>query len=65
MNHNDPGWFDNIQRVFFLKSRGGQTFSRFSLDFGINDDPNGTMWFQFSGVANPNNSRNWEATAAQ
>jgi hypothetical protein len=65
MNHDDPGWFDNIQRAFFLMSRGGQVYSRFSLDFGINDDPDGAMWFQFKGVANANGSRNWEAAAPQ
>jgi hypothetical protein len=65
MNHDDPGWYDNIQKVFFLTSRNGQVYSKLSLDFGINDDPNGTMWFQFKGVANANGSRNWEATAPQ
>jgi hypothetical protein len=65
MNNNNPAWFDNIQQVFFLTSRGSQVYSKFSLDFGINDDPNGTMWFQFKGVANANGSRNWEATAPQ
>lgn len=65
MKHDDPAWFDNIQKAFFLKSRNGQIYSKFSMDFGINDDPNGTMWFQFNGVANTNSSRNWEATAPQ
>jgi len=62
MNHDDPGWFDNVQKVFFLTIRNGQVYSKFSFDFGINDDPSGTMWFQFKGVANTNGSRNWEAT---
>ena len=65
MNHYDPAWFDNIQKAFFLKSRNGQIYSKFSLNFEINDDPNSTMWFQFKGVANTNGSRNWEATAPQ
>ena len=65
MNHDDPGWFDNIQKVFFLTSRSGQVYSKFSLNFEINDNPNGTMWFQFKGVASTNGSRNWEATAPQ
>jgi hypothetical protein len=65
MNHDDPAWFDNIQKVFFLTSRNGQVYSKLSLDFKINDDPNGTMWFQFKGVANANSSRNWEATVSQ
>jgi hypothetical protein len=65
MSHDDPGWYDNIQKVFFLMSRNGQVYSKFSFDFGINDDPNSTMWFQFKGVANANSSRNWEATVPQ
>jgi hypothetical protein len=65
MDHDDPAWFDNIQRVFFLTSRNGQVYSKLSLDFKINDDPNGTMWLQFTGVANANGSRNWEATVPQ
>ncbi len=65
MNHDDPGWFDNIQRAFFLKSRNGQVYSKFSFDFQINDDPNSTMWFRFRGVANAHGSRNWEVTAPQ
>ncbi len=63
MNHENPAWFDNIQKVFFLKSRGGQVYSKFSVEFGINDEPSASMWFQFRGVANANGSRNWEATA--
>ena len=46
---------------FFLKSRNGQIYSKFSLNFGINDAPSDTMWLQFNGVANTNSSRNWEA----
>ncbi|HEX3800373.1 MAG TPA: Ig-like domain-containing protein [Verrucomicrobiae bacterium] len=63
MNHDNPDWFDNIQKVFFLTSRGGQVYSKVSVDFGINSDPGSMMWLQFKGVANANGSRNWEATA--
>jgi hypothetical protein len=66
MKHDSPAWFDNlVQKTFFLKSRNGQVYSKFSFDFRINDDPNGTMYFHFVGVANTNGSRNWEATAPQ
>ena len=65
MSHGDPAWFDNIQKVFFLTSRNKQVYSKFTLDFKINDDPNGAMYFQFNGVANTNSSRNWETTAPQ
>ena len=60
MNHDDRAWFDNIQKVFFLTSRNGQVYSKFYVDFAINGDPTGSMWFQFKGVANANGSRNWE-----
>lgn len=63
MSHDDPAWFDNIQKVFFLTSRNKQVYSKFTLNFKINDDLNGAMYFQFNGIANTNSSRNWEATA--
>lgn len=65
MQSDEPGWYDNIQKEFFLTSRNGQVYSKFSFDFGINDNPSGTMWFQFKGVASTNGSRNWEATVPQ
>jgi hypothetical protein len=65
MNHDDPAWFSNIQKEFFLTSRNGQVYSKFSFDFEINKDPNGLMWLQFKGVANLNGSGKWEATAPQ
>ena len=65
MNHDDPAWYDNVDKVFFLKSRGGQVYSKLNFDFRINNEPNDLMWFQFRGVANTNGSRNWEATVPQ
>jgi len=52
-----------IQQSFFVKSRNGQVYSKVHLLFGINDTPDGFMDITFSGVANTNGSRNWEATA--
>jgi hypothetical protein len=63
MDHGDRAWFDSFTKTFFLKSRGGQVYSRFDLDFGINLEPNDKIWVQVKGVANTNGSRNWEATA--
>ncbi len=62
MNQNDPAWADNIQKTFFLKSRDGKIYSKFSLDFRVNNQPTDSMWFRFRGVANTNGSRNWEAS---
>lgn len=52
-----------IQQAFFVQSRNGQVYSKLGLSFGINRTPDGLMDITFSGVANPNSSRNWEATA--
>jgi hypothetical protein len=49
MNHDDSGWFDNIQKDFFLTSKNGQVYSRLSIDFEINHDPNGTLYSSFNG----------------
>jgi hypothetical protein len=50
-----------IQQSFFVQSRNGQVYSKVGLVFGINDTPDGIMYITFSGVANANGSRNWEA----
>jgi len=65
MNGNDPAWHDGIDKEFLLKSRDGQVYSKFYLVFGINREPNDSVYFQFKGAANANSSRNWEATAPQ
>ncbi len=54
-----------IQQAFFVQSRNGQVYSKIGLSFGINETPDGFMDITFSGVANTNGSRNWEATAPQ
>jgi hypothetical protein len=52
-----------IQEAFFVQSRYGQVYSKLGLSFGINETSDGFMDIAFSGVANTNSSRNWEATA--
>ena len=61
-NHHGIGI---IQQAFFVQSRNGQVYSKLGLSFGINEKPDGFMNITFSGVANTNSSRNWEATATQ
>jgi len=56
---------DLVDKSFFIKSRNGQAYSKLHLLFGINDMPGGPMYITFSGIANTNASRNWEATAPQ
>jgi hypothetical protein len=45
---------------FYLNSRNGQIYTKLGLSFGINRTPDDLMYFQFTGVANTNRSRNWE-----
>jgi hypothetical protein len=54
-----------IQQAFFVQSQNGQVYSKIGLSFGINEKPDGLMDITFSGVANANSSRNWEATVPQ
>ncbi|MGA2178842.1 MAG: hypothetical protein ABSH15_04590 [Verrucomicrobiota bacterium] len=56
---------DVIQQNFFVQSRNGQVYSKLAIAFRINDTPDGFMYITFSGVANTNGSRNWEATVPQ
>jgi len=56
---------DLVDKTLFIQSRNGQVYSKVHLLFGINDTQDGFMYVTFSGVANTNGSRNWEATAPQ
>jgi hypothetical protein len=53
---------DVVDQMFFLQSRNGQVYSKVRFSFRINDAADGIMYVTFSGVANTNGSRNWEAT---
>jgi hypothetical protein len=59
------GGQDGFLKSFYVKSRNGQVYTKLGLDFGINRNPDDLMYIEFSGVANTNGSRNWEATAPQ
>ena len=59
-NNNGVAW---LNKNLFLKSRNGQVFCKLNISTRINNKPNDFMYFMFSGVANTNSSRNWEATA--
>jgi hypothetical protein len=54
-----------IQQGFFVQSRNGKIYSKVGISFGINETPDGFMEVTFSGMANTNGSRNWEATVPQ
>jgi hypothetical protein len=60
MKRDNRAWFDNVQKVFFVKSRNGQVYSKVYANFDINNTPDGPMYIELRGVANPNGSRNWE-----
>jgi len=59
-NNNGP---DLVDKMFFVQSRNGQVYSKVHLLFGINETPDKLMSVTFSGVANTNSSRNWEAAS--
>jgi len=56
---------DLVDKIFFIQSRNGQVYCKIHLLFGINNTPDDFMSVAFTGVANTNSSRNWEATAPQ
>jgi hypothetical protein len=56
-------WFEEFNQGFFLMSRNGQVYSKLGLSFRINRTPDDFMYVTFGGVANMNNSRNWEGDA--
>jgi hypothetical protein len=60
MNPESRTWSDGVRKVFFVRSRGGLVYSKFSVDCGINSDPKDPVTIQFHGLANDHNSRNWE-----
>jgi hypothetical protein len=61
MSTNLPNkWFDGFDKMFFIQSRNGQVYSKVFISFNINQNPNDPMSVRLRGVANPNNSRNWE-----
>ncbi|MGA3284347.1 MAG: carboxypeptidase-like regulatory domain-containing protein [Verrucomicrobiota bacterium] len=65
MSTTTQSWHAAVDQMFFFESRNGKAFSKVRLILGINETPDGFMDITFSGVANTNGSRNWEATAPQ
>jgi len=61
-NNNGP---DLVDQMLFIKSRGGQLYSKLHFVLRINNTPGDLMSLTLTGVANTNGSRNWEATAPQ
>jgi len=53
-------WAGAFSRGFFAVSRGAKVFSKLSISFRINSEPDGFMYLSFGGVASTNGSRNWE-----
>jgi hypothetical protein len=45
---------------FYVKSRGGQVYSKLGVSVMINETANDFMYVEFTGIANTNSSRNWE-----
>jgi hypothetical protein len=55
------GGVGGFRTTFYIMSRNGQVYSKLRVDFGINEKPDDLLYFEFSGIANTNHSRNWEA----
>jgi len=58
-------WSGGVQRMFFLKTRDGEVYSKIFVSFGIKRGPGRPAWLTFEGWASTNGSRNWEATAQE
>lgn len=58
-------WAGGFNQGLFFQSRNRQVYSKLGLGFEINIAPDDFMYVTFSGVANTNGSRNWEATVPQ
>lgn len=56
-------WSDLIQQMYFATSRNGQVYSKIFLSMSINVHQDDPVSVSFRGIANANNSRNWEASA--
>jgi hypothetical protein len=65
MSNSSNTWYEAIHQMFFIQSRNGHVFSKVNLSFHINQNPDDPVSITFRGVANPNGSRNWEATIPQ
>jgi len=65
MSTASQSWHAAVDQMFFIESRGGKVYGKVRLIFGINETLDGFMNITFSGVANVNSSRNWEATVPQ
>lgn len=65
MSTAKQSWHAAVDQMFFLESRNGKVFSKVRLILGINETPDGFIDITLNGVANTNNSPNWEATVPQ
>lgn len=58
-------WSEYFEQEFFVVCRSGKIHAKLNFSFGINEYPDGFMNLIFDGIANTNNSHNWEATTTQ
>lgn len=64
MSTNAPNkWFGGVHQMYFIRSRGGQVYSKVNFAISINRNPEDVVWVEFGGGANTNGSRNFEADA--
>lgn len=60
MNPQERAWFDNLNAVFFLRSRNGQLNAKFRFFIRMNKTDSDKVGMQISGLVNAHGSRNWE-----
>jgi len=56
------GGTEGFHTGFYLKSRNGQVYAKLGVSFRIFEKPDDLIYFEFSGTANTNHSRNLEFT---
>jgi hypothetical protein len=62
---SDRKWSLQFDGHFFIRSRGGKVFSKFSMSFILNEDAKTPCWLGIQSVSNANGSRNLEEDPAQ
>lgn len=63
MSTNKQTWSGGWERMFFLKSRGGQLYAKINVSVAINQEPEDLASVEIEGRANTNGSLNFEADA--
>lgn len=61
----DKDWSIQYGGHFFVRSRNGAVYSKFSMSFLLNEDPQRPCVLNIKSLSNPKASRNWEEDPAK